>query len=54
MVFPLWLVPDFSRILGRDAVFWAVLRMPPPMASGCVLSTHWESTGNGSKGPENP
>src|SRR5882757_4411858 len=54
MVFPLWLVPDFSRILGRDAVFLAVLRMPLPMASGCVLSTHWESNGKCHEGAGKP
>jgi hypothetical protein len=31
----------FPVCFGRDALFWAVLRMPLPMASGCALSTHW-------------
>jgi hypothetical protein len=31
---------DFPGCFGRDALFLAVLRMPPPMASGCALWTH--------------
>jgi hypothetical protein len=30
----------FPGCFGRDALFLAVLRMPPPMASGCALWTH--------------
>jgi hypothetical protein len=29
-----------SRLLGRDALFSSVLRMPLPMASGTVSSTY--------------
>src|SRR3982751_3226919 len=54
MGFPLWLVPDFATIIGRDAAFWAVLRMPPPMASGCALSTHWQSNRKWLEGGEKP